>query len=167
MFILMSVDKFTKKFRTRESYMESPFSQSDFQKIRRLCELEESRFSKVVIYTTAYSTIVMLTAIIIKRVDLPAIEGLFKFAIFISIIFMIPFAFTLGPYVKVTIEGVTFKSFDNLGKGKTQSDDRFYPADSSENLYAPGTIHYDFVEKIRLMDRPLMRFEADMLNSIQ
>lgn len=147
--------------------MKNPFSLHDFQNIRKLCELEESRYSKIATRGTIFCSLILLTAITSRIIGSSALGDLVKFVAFFSLIYLVPFSFTLGPYVKLTIEGVTFKSFDHLGKNKTQSDDHFYPSANSENLYAPGTINYDFVEKIRQMDRPLMRFEVDILNSIQ
>ncbi len=158
--------RFIKKFESREAYIASPFSRDEYLTIINLCEREKSRFSNIVIFTTVLCASIALLGIIGKEIGSQSMYRLSITLFFLTCIGLIPASFFLGAYAKITIESVTFKSFDSLGQHKHQSDDRFYPTDMIQNVYARGTSHYEFVNKIRAMDRPLMRFEVDLLNSL-
>ncbi len=156
----MKERSFVKQFSTRQQYLNKPFSRDEYDNILRLCKEEKARANKIGII----ASLLFLTPFIFLD-----IIGLYMAVFLLHLVMVVVIILSFSSdFVKVTIEEVVFKSSDPLGKYKNESHNRFLPSaiTHNTNIYDPSTIHFEFVEKVRIMRRPLMRFEVDILNSL-
>lgn len=150
---------FIREYDLRTSYLDSPPSKEEFERISSL-----SRKEKLTLYLIILIFLVLCSVFFFFYMRGSAQSGI---ALCFSFLFLYITSFQ-SPLVIVNIEGATFTSRDSLAQYKSERHDRLCESFicTSKNVYAPGSIQFKFVEKVRSMERPLMRFEVDILNSL-
>lgn len=151
--------KIIRKYETRREYLNNPLSAEEFLHIQNLCNRE-----KLTVYLIISCYLLALLA--------NSFDGKLGFLL-ISIMNLVIILYGLLPvmrdFVVLTIEEATFKSSDPLIGYNSERHNRLLPSNISadRNIYANDTLQHHFFEKLKSLNRPIMRFEVDILNSLK